>query len=47
MPAKPKAQIMKDMRLKRKQMGLVELKLWLTPEQKAAVQKLMAKLTKD
>ena len=38
---------MRAMRLKRKQMGLVELKLWLTPQQKEAVQKLMAKLTKD
>ena len=47
MVAKPKTEIMKAMRLKRQQMGLVEFNVWLTPEHKQKLQDLLAKLTKD
>ena len=47
MAAKPKTQIMKALRLRRKQMGLVEFNVWLTPEHKQKLQDLLAKLTKD
>ena len=47
MVAKPKTEIMKAMRLKRQQMGLVEFNAWLTPEHKQKLQDLLAKLTKD
>jgi len=46
MAAKPKTEIMKALRIKRKKMGLVELNVWLTPEHKQKLQDLLAKLKK-
>jgi len=44
---KPKAELMRAIRANRKKNGLVELRLWLTPEQKERVKKYVAKFKRD
>ena len=44
---KPKAEIMAKLRKDRAAKGLVELRLWLTPEQKERVNKYVARLNRD
>ena len=44
---KPKAELMRKTRANRKKEGLVELRLWLTPEQKERVKKYVARLQKS
>lgn len=44
---KPKAEIMAKLRKDRAAKGLVELRLWLTPEQKERVIKYVARLKRD
>lgn len=44
---KPKAEIMARLRKERKDKGLVELRLWITPEQKERVKKYVARLKRD
>jgi len=44
---KPKAELMKKLRKDRAAAGLVELRLWLTPEQKERVLKYVAQFKRD
>lgn len=44
---KPKAELMRNTRANRKKEGLVELRLWLAPEQKERVLKYVAKFKRD
>ena len=44
---KTKAELMRATRENRKKKGLVELRLWLTPEQKERVLKYVARLKRD
>ena len=44
---KPKAELMRNTRANRKKGGLVELRMWLTPEQKERVKKYVARLKRD
>lgn len=44
---KPKAEIMARLRKERAANGLVELRLWITPEQKERVKKYVARLKRD
>ncbi len=44
---KPKTELMKRLRDERKAKGLVELRVWLTPEQLSSVKKHIASLPKD
>ena len=44
---KPKAEIMARLRKERAAKGLVELRLWLTPEQKERVLKYVTKFKRD
>ena len=44
---KPKAELMRNTRANRKKEGLVELRLWLTPEQKERVLKYVARFKRD
>lgn len=44
---KPKAELMAKLRKERAAKGLVELRLWLTPEQKERVLKYVARLKRD
>ena len=44
---KPKAEIMAKLRKDRAAKGLVELRLWLTPEQKELVKKYASRLKRD
>ena len=44
---KPKAELMRNTRANRKKEGLVELRLWLTTEQKERVLKYVARLKRD
>ena len=44
---KPKAELMRATRAARKKEGLVELRLWLTPEQKERVLKYVARIKRD
>lgn len=44
---KPKAELMARLRKERAAKGLVELRLWLTPEQKERVKKYVARLKRD
>lgn len=43
---KPKSELMRNTRAKRKKDGLVELRLWLTPEQKERVLKYVARFNR-
>lgn len=43
---KHKAELMARLRKERKKNGLVELRLWLTPEQKELVKKYVARITR-
>ena len=47
MPAKRKSDLMARLRKERAGNGLVELRLWLTPEQKERVKKYVARLKRD
>jgi len=44
---KSKAELMRNTRANRKKEGMVELRLWLTPEQKERVLKYVARLKRD
>ena len=44
---KTKAELMRATRANRKKDGLVELRLWLTPEQKERVLKYVARMKRD
>ena len=44
---KTKAELMRATRANRKKKGLVELRLWLTPEQKQRVKKYVARFKRD
>lgn len=44
---KPKAELMAALRKERKALGLVELRLWLTPEQKELVKKYASRIKRD
>lgn len=44
---KPKAELMRNTRANRKKEGLIELRLWLTPEQRERVLKYAARLNRD
>ena len=44
---KPKSELMARLRKERAAKGLVELRLWLTPEQKERVLKYVEKLKRD
>ena len=44
---KPKAELMARLRKDRAIMGMVELRLWLTPEQKERVLKYVAQFKRD
>ena len=44
---KPKAEIMAKLRKDRAAKGLVELRLWLTPDQKERVLKYVARFKRD
>lgn len=44
---KPKAELMARLRKERAGNGLVELRLWLTPEQKERVLKYVARFKRD
>lgn len=44
---KPKAELMATLRKERKAKGLVELRLWLTLQQKERVLKYVARLKRD
>jgi len=44
---KAKAELMRNTRANRKKEGLVELRLWLTPEQKERVLKYVARFKRD
>ncbi len=44
---KPKSELMARIRKERAKSGLVELRLWLTPEQKERVLKYVAKFKRD
>ena len=44
---KPKAEIMAKLRRERAAAGLVELRLWLTPEQKERVLKYVKRFKRD
>lgn len=44
---KPKADLMRKLRKERVDKGLVELRLWLTPEQKERVLKYVARFKRD
>ena len=44
---KPKAELMRNTRENRKKEGLVELRMWLKPEQKARVLKYVVRLQKS
>ena len=45
--AADKAELMARLRKERSAKGLVELRLWLTPEQKERVMKCVARLNRD
>lgn len=47
MPAKRKSDLMARLRKERAAKGLVELRLWLTPEQKERVLKYVARFKRD
>jgi len=44
---KTKGELMAKLRKERKKSGLVELRLWLTPEQKERVLKYVARFNRD
>jgi len=44
---KPKSELMAKLRKERAAKGLVELRLWLRPEQKERVKKYVARLKRD
>ena len=44
---KSKAELMRNTRANRKKAGLVELRLWLTPQQKERVLKYVVRLKRD
>lgn len=41
MTAKPKAQLMKEIRQRRKEAGLVEFRAWVTPEKREELKTLL------